>query len=68
MHYALIINQMKVLSVVEYNLIGNYPIETRERLVWNTALGEENNTTSITQNFILTLRPNDLKTFIVDLE
>ena len=58
----------RVVNVVEYNLIGNYPINHRERLVWNTTLGQENNATKISDNFVLTLQPTDLKTFIVDLQ
>jgi len=58
----------RVNNVTEYNLIGNYPINDRERLVWNTQGGTEFTETVISGDFVVTIEPTDLKTFVVDLE
>ena len=58
----------KVNKVTEFNLIGNYPIDFRNRLVWNGNGPEENIKTVITKDFTVTIEPTDLKTFIIDVE
>ena len=59
----------RVRKVTEYNLIGNFPLDERERLVWKTQNGTENTQpTQISKNFIVTLKATDLKTFLVKLD
>ena len=66
--FQMFFGSRRVKKVTEYNLIGNYPIGVRERLVWNTQGGKEVKHTVITDNFVVTIEPTDLKTFVVDLE
>ena len=67
--FKLFFHDKKVQKVTEYNLIGNFPIHFRKRLVWETKDGAENENEKvvITNDFITTIKSRDLKTFIVQL-
>ena len=57
----------KVLKVTEFNLIGNYPVDFRKRLPWN-GNSEKIEKVKISKNFQVSIKPLDLKTFVVKLQ
>ena len=57
----------KVRKVTEFNLIGNFPSDFRKRLPWNGNT-ENIETSEISNNFRVQLKPLDLRTFVVKLE
>lgn len=55
----------KVKRVTEFNIIGNFPLASRDRLNWQTRLKNDEFITSQVQSGSLSLKRTELRTFIV---